>query len=159
MNLGQDIPFFLRTRWELIPGSDLKGEPHINSKIHVWKRHYVCLKNMLRISGVGLNCTTYHVDALPEVWESQIKVDPFTKSLKNKVFPLYAQWGEIFGNDRATGQNSQHYVDAVNETMHSGVNQNRSYMDVDEDDESSPDTEKYVTNGPSFSVEGTSSVT
>ncbi|KAL8543422.1 hypothetical protein ACS0TY_004094 [Phlomoides rotata] len=63
------------------PGTDLKEEPHINSKIHVWKRQYVCLKSMLGISGVGLNSTTYHVEALHEVWESQIKVDPFTKSL------------------------------------------------------------------------------
>ncbi|KAL8506923.1 hypothetical protein ACS0TY_017713 [Phlomoides rotata] len=57
------------------PSTDLKRESHINSKIHVWKRQYVCLKNMLGISGVGLNSTTYHVKALPEVWESQIKMD------------------------------------------------------------------------------------
>ncbi|KAL8538458.1 hypothetical protein ACS0TY_000458 [Phlomoides rotata] len=58
---------------------------------------------MLGISGVGLNSTTYHVDALPEVWEAQTKVDPFTKSLRKKAFPFYAQWVEIFGNDHATG--------------------------------------------------------
>ncbi|KAL8512016.1 hypothetical protein ACS0TY_018466 [Phlomoides rotata] len=52
-------------------GTGLKGEPHINSKIHIWKRQYVCLKNLL--SGIGLKTTTYHVDALPEVWEAQIK--------------------------------------------------------------------------------------
>ncbi|KAL8498699.1 hypothetical protein ACS0TY_021869 [Phlomoides rotata] len=98
---------------------------------------YVCLKNMLEISGVGLNSTTYHVDALPEVWESQIK---------------------IFGNDRATGQHSQLYADAVNETMHSAVNQNHSFMDLDEEDESSPATEKNASKCPSFSVDGTSSV-
>ncbi|KAL8502174.1 hypothetical protein ACS0TY_021332 [Phlomoides rotata] len=73
-----------------ISGTDLKGEPHINSKIHVWKRQYVCLKSMLGISGVGLNSTTYHVDALPEVWDAQIMVDAFTKSLKDKAFTFYA---------------------------------------------------------------------
>ncbi|KAL8535037.1 hypothetical protein ACS0TY_010891 [Phlomoides rotata] len=52
------------------PGTDLKCEPHINSNIHVWKRQYVCLKNLLGISGVDLNSTTYHVEALPEVSES-----------------------------------------------------------------------------------------
>ncbi|KAL8495794.1 hypothetical protein ACS0TY_019775 [Phlomoides rotata] len=77
---------------------------------------YVCLKNILGISGVGLNSTTYHVDALPEVWESQIKVD-------------------VFGNDRATGQDSQLYTDV---------------------DESSPATEKNASECPSFSVDGTS---
>ncbi|KAL8493178.1 hypothetical protein ACS0TY_024406 [Phlomoides rotata] len=72
------------------PRTDLKGEPHINSKIHVWKRQYVCLRNMLGISSVGLDSTSYHVEALPEVWESQLKVDPLTKSLRNKAFPLYS---------------------------------------------------------------------
>ncbi|KAL8498783.1 hypothetical protein ACS0TY_021927 [Phlomoides rotata] len=138
------------------PGCDLKVEPHVNPKIHVWKRQYVYLKNMLGISGVGLNSTTYHVDALPEVWESQIKVGPFTKSMRKKAFPFYAQWVDVFGNDRATGQDSQLYADAVNETMHSGVNQNHSFMDLDEEDESSPATEKNASECPSFSIDGTS---
>ncbi|KAL8518985.1 hypothetical protein ACS0TY_010077 [Phlomoides rotata] len=55
------------------PGTDLKGEPYINSKIHVWKRQYACLKNMLGISSVGLNSSTYHVEALSELWDAQIK--------------------------------------------------------------------------------------
>ncbi|KAL8469986.1 hypothetical protein ACS0TY_032741 [Phlomoides rotata] len=29
------------------PGTDLKEDPHINSKIHVWKKQYACLKSML----------------------------------------------------------------------------------------------------------------
>ncbi|KAL8492197.1 hypothetical protein ACS0TY_023723 [Phlomoides rotata] len=87
--------------------------------------------NMFGISGVGLNSITYHVDALLEVWESQIKVDPFTKSLRKKVFPFYAY----------------------------GVNQNHSFMDLDEEDESSPATEKNASECPSFSVDGTSSTT
>ncbi|KAL8462888.1 hypothetical protein ACS0TY_033770 [Phlomoides rotata] len=31
------------------------------------------------------------------------RVDVFTKSLKNKAFPFYSQWVDIFGNDRANG--------------------------------------------------------
>ncbi|KAL8479944.1 hypothetical protein ACS0TY_026765 [Phlomoides rotata] len=114
------------------PGSDLKGEPHINSKIHVWKRQYVCLKNMLGLSGVGLNSTTYHVEALPEVWDAQIKVDAFTKSLKNKAFPFYAAWYEVFGNDTTTRKDSQLYTDAVDEMNKSGAKQPRCSMDVDD---------------------------
>ncbi|KAL8493715.1 hypothetical protein ACS0TY_024772 [Phlomoides rotata] len=140
-------------------GTDLKGEPHINSKIHVWKRQYVCLKCMLGISGVGLNSTTYHADALPEVWDAQIRVDAFTKSLKNKAFPLYAQWGEIFGNDRATGQDSQLYANAVDEVMTSSVKQTRTTIDVDKDGESTHTAEGYTTEKTSFSVDGNSSAT
>ncbi|KAL8480862.1 hypothetical protein ACS0TY_027400 [Phlomoides rotata] len=56
---------------------------------------------MLGNSGIGLNSTTYRIDALPEVWEAHIKVDPTTKSLKNKTFPFYSDWLEIFGLDEA----------------------------------------------------------
>ncbi|KAL8458182.1 hypothetical protein ACS0TY_035898 [Phlomoides rotata] len=105
------------------PGSDLKGEPHINSKIHVWKRQYVCLKNMLGLSGVGLNSTTYHVEVLLEVWDAQIKVDAFTKSLRNKAFLFYAAWCEVFGNDTTTGKDSQLYTDVVDGMNKSGAKQ------------------------------------
>ncbi|KAL8557281.1 hypothetical protein ACS0TY_004642 [Phlomoides rotata] len=70
-------------------GTDLKGDPHINSKIHVWKKQYTCLKSMLGVSGIGLNGTTYHIDALPEVWEAYVKVDPIARGMKNKTFPFY----------------------------------------------------------------------
>ncbi|KAL8466128.1 hypothetical protein ACS0TY_035297 [Phlomoides rotata] len=78
------------------PGTDLKGDPHINSKIHVWKKQYACLKFMLGVSGIGLNSTTYHIDALPEVWAAHIKTDPTARGMKNKSFPFYADWfGQI----------------------------------------------------------------
>ncbi|KAL8542877.1 hypothetical protein ACS0TY_003675 [Phlomoides rotata] len=75
------------------PGTNLKGDPHINSKIHT----------MLGNSGIGLNSTTYRINALPDVWEAHLKVDTTARSLKNKTFPFYSDWCDIFGNDRATG--------------------------------------------------------
>ncbi|KAL8538002.1 hypothetical protein ACS0TY_000089 [Phlomoides rotata] len=56
------------------PGTKLKGDPHINNKIHVWKKQYACLKTMLGNSGIGLNSTTYRIDVMPEVWEAHLKV-------------------------------------------------------------------------------------
>ncbi|KAL8488165.1 hypothetical protein ACS0TY_024449 [Phlomoides rotata] len=90
------------------PGTGLKGEPHINSKIHVWKKQYTCLRTMIGVLGIGSNSLTYHIDALPEV-------DPTARSLKNKTFPFYLDWIEIFGNDRAMGKDSQLYTDVVQE--------------------------------------------
>ncbi|KAL8539188.1 hypothetical protein ACS0TY_000986 [Phlomoides rotata] len=98
------------------PGTDLKGDHHINSKIYVWKKQYACLKLMLGVSGIGLNSTTFHIDALPEVWAAHIKVDPTARGLQKKTFPFYADWCEIFGNDRATaGGDKSFEVPAANE--------------------------------------------
>ncbi|KAL8508068.1 hypothetical protein ACS0TY_018573 [Phlomoides rotata] len=141
------------------PGNDLKSEPHINSKIHVWKRHYVCLKNMLALSGVGLNSTTYHVEALPEVWDAQIKVDALTKSLRNKAFPFYTAWCEVFGNDTATGKDSQLYDDDVDEINKGGSKQTRWAMDVDDVNESTPMGDNNQADKTSFSVEEDNSAT
>ncbi|KAL8513682.1 hypothetical protein ACS0TY_012975 [Phlomoides rotata] len=110
----------------------------------------------LGISGVGLNSTTFHVDALPEVWEAQIKVDGFTKSLMNKAFPFYSQWVEIFGNDRANGQDSQLYADTVNEMSQSGRNKKYCEMEVDDNGESNPAAGNYTTDKTSFSIDETS---
>ncbi|KAL8520585.1 hypothetical protein ACS0TY_011208 [Phlomoides rotata] len=94
-------------------GIDLKEDPHINSKNHVWKKQYACLKTMLNISGIGLNSTTYQIEALPEVWEAHIRAGPTARSLRNKSFPFYHDWVEIFGNDQVNGSDAQAYVDAV----------------------------------------------
>ncbi|KAL8549880.1 hypothetical protein ACS0TY_008645 [Phlomoides rotata] len=107
------------------PDTDLEGDPHINSKIHVWKKQYACLKMMMGVSGIGLNSTTYHIDALPEVWAAHIKADPTARGLKNKSFPFYADWLEIFGNDRATGADSQAHVDAGDDV----INQSAKYKE------------------------------
>ncbi|KAL8496929.1 hypothetical protein ACS0TY_020568 [Phlomoides rotata] len=68
--------------------------------------YLLLLENMLANKFPGLNSTTYRIDALPEVWEAHLKVDPTARSLKNKTFPFYSDWCDIFGNDRATGNDS-----------------------------------------------------
>ncbi|KAL0298213.1 UNVERIFIED_CONTAM: hypothetical protein Scaly_3070200 [Sesamum calycinum] len=69
------------------PNSGLKAEPHISSKIHVWKKTYGCINDMM--AGVVL-----------------VGVRPPTllTLLRYKSFPYYAQWCEVFGKDRATGE-------------------------------------------------------
>ncbi|KAL8479905.1 hypothetical protein ACS0TY_026738 [Phlomoides rotata] len=54
MVLNLDICYCSRTCILSIkfPGTDLKGEPQCNSKIHVCKRQYVSLKRMFRVSSV-----------------------------------------------------------------------------------------------------------
>ncbi|KZV48920.1 hypothetical protein F511_09708 [Dorcoceras hygrometricum] len=56
-----------------IPGSNLRGNPHIKSKVHVWKKTYSTLVMLLGKSGVGWNDTDNTVEATDETWDTIIK--------------------------------------------------------------------------------------
>lgn len=43
--------------------------------------------------------------------------DPNARTLKKRSFPFYYDWIEIFGKDRANGENSQSFSDAVNNVL------------------------------------------
>ncbi|KAL0361755.1 UNVERIFIED_CONTAM: hypothetical protein Sradi_3860000 [Sesamum radiatum] len=89
---------------KLFPSSDIKADPHIQSKIHVWKKTYGSIVSMLTRSGFGWNDATNMVVVDDDVWENYVKVDPFVKNMRLKSFPFYPAWCEVFGKDRATGE-------------------------------------------------------
>ncbi|KAL8461532.1 hypothetical protein ACS0TY_032860 [Phlomoides rotata] len=83
---------------KLLPGTDIVATPHINSKIHVWKREYGVLSDLLSKSGIGWNSTTSMIEVEDEaVWDG------------------CKRWIEIFGKDRATGEYAVDPIDLVNE--------------------------------------------
>ncbi|KAL8473561.1 hypothetical protein ACS0TY_030406 [Phlomoides rotata] len=50
---------------KLLPSTDISATPHINSKIHVWKKEYGALSDLLTKSGIGWNsstCMLYIID-------------------------------------------------------------------------------------------------
>ncbi|KAL8531903.1 hypothetical protein ACS0TY_008490 [Phlomoides rotata] len=99
-----------------IPSTDLVANPHINSKIHVWNKEYGALSGMLSKSGIGWNSTTSMLEIEDERgWDSYVRADPHVKGLRYKTWPYYSQWIEIFGKDRATGENVVDPIDIVNE--------------------------------------------
>ncbi|KAH6771755.1 hypothetical protein C2S52_005529 [Perilla frutescens var. hirtella] len=55
------------------PSSDLRGEPHINSKVHVWKKHYASLQGMFAHSGFSWNEASMTITVEKEFWEEYIK--------------------------------------------------------------------------------------
>ncbi|KAL8556711.1 hypothetical protein ACS0TY_004244 [Phlomoides rotata] len=84
---------------KLIPSTDIVANPHINSKIHVWKKEYGTLSDLLSKSGIGWDSSTHTLDIIDEsVWDAQ-------------------KWLEIFGNDRATGEHTLDPMDFVNELL------------------------------------------
>ncbi|KAL8476505.1 hypothetical protein ACS0TY_028979 [Phlomoides rotata] len=98
------------------PGTDIVATPHINSKIHVWKKEYGTLSDLLSKSEIGWNSTTFMIDVEDEsVWEGCRRAYPSLKGFRHKTWPYYTQWIEIFGKDRATGENAVDPIDLANE--------------------------------------------
>ncbi|KAL8545178.1 hypothetical protein ACS0TY_005392 [Phlomoides rotata] len=56
---------------KIIPKIDIVANLHINSKIHVWKKEYDVLSDLLSKSGIGWNSTISMLEVEDEgVWES-----------------------------------------------------------------------------------------
>ncbi|XP_075499391.1 uncharacterized protein LOC142537781 [Primulina tabacum] len=69
--------------------TDIRGHPHITSKIHVWKKNYRSLSSMLAKIGIGWNHTENMLDATNEAWEAQLKVDNSVRVMRYKRWPYY----------------------------------------------------------------------
>ncbi|KAL8517154.1 hypothetical protein ACS0TY_015389 [Phlomoides rotata] len=101
-----------------LPGTDIVATPHINSKIHVWKKEYSNITDLLSKSGIRWNSTTFMVEVEDEgVWDVSRKADPHVKGMRFKTWPYYGQWLEIFGKDRATGEHIVDPTDFFNEML------------------------------------------
>ncbi|KAL8471374.1 hypothetical protein ACS0TY_028869 [Phlomoides rotata] len=108
----------------IIPNTDLVAAPHINSKIHVWKKEYGALSDLLSKSGIGWNSTTSMIEVEDEgVWDSCRRVNPHVNGLRYKTWPYYPQWVEIFGKDRATDENGVDPIDIINDMYKIGMDQ------------------------------------
>ncbi|KAG8390827.1 hypothetical protein BUALT_Bualt01G0124000 [Buddleja alternifolia] len=97
------------------PRTDIRAEPHINSKIHVWKKSYGSLTSMFGVSGISWNNSTKMIDAQDDAWDLYVKTDSNARTMRYKSWPYYPDWCEIFGKDRAPRENAEDYVDAVQE--------------------------------------------
>ncbi|KAL8477260.1 hypothetical protein ACS0TY_029521 [Phlomoides rotata] len=105
----------------ILPATDIVANPHINSKIHVWKKEYSVLSDLLFKSGIGWNSTTSMINVEDGgVWDACKRADPLLKGIRYKTWPYYSYWPEIFGKDRATGENAMEPIDLVNDILRSG---------------------------------------
>ncbi|XP_057788923.1 uncharacterized protein LOC131005840 isoform X2 [Salvia miltiorrhiza] len=98
------------------PDSDIKGMPHINSKISSWKKSYNSLLGMLDVSGVGFNHKgTFMIDCDNDQWELIVKKDKNALNMRFKSWPMLDDWKEIFGKDRANGVQAEDLMEAVHD--------------------------------------------
>ncbi|CAA0805727.1 Unknown protein [Striga hermonthica] len=74
---------------------------------------------MLGTSGLEWNDTGKMITVKEEaVWQAYNTAHPKVKSLCYKSWPYYADWVEIFGKDRATGEGALGFTEAVNDVLH-----------------------------------------
>ena len=59
---------------QIFPGTDLRGRPHIESKVSVWKRQHAGLFSMIGRSGTAWNLDTKMLEVTDEVWDAYGKV-------------------------------------------------------------------------------------
>ncbi|KAL8474230.1 hypothetical protein ACS0TY_030888 [Phlomoides rotata] len=83
----------MEAREWVFPNTDIKPEPHITSRLTVWKKNYHSLFEILKHTGVGLDSTTKMVEATDEQWEGFVKVQD-EKQDESESPGGYAQTGE-----------------------------------------------------------------
>ncbi|XP_057783185.1 uncharacterized protein LOC131001032 [Salvia miltiorrhiza] len=106
----------------VFPGTDLKGMPHIHSKISIWKRNYGSLTTILGKSGIGFNVDgKYMIDCDDDQWDLIVKNDRNAAGMRKKSWYYLEDWKEIFGTDRANGAEAEDVADAIYE-MNEGDN-------------------------------------
>ncbi|XP_073152797.1 uncharacterized protein [Henckelia pumila] len=111
------LNFLEKRLMTIFPGTDLRGCPHINSKIHVWKKTHGTLATLLSRSGIGWNETKKMIESTDEAWEGFVKTDPNVRTWRYKSWPYFADWCEIFGYDRANGQRLSSFTAAVQQVL------------------------------------------
>lgn len=55
------------------PNSDIKGNPHVTSRLSAWKKSYTSLRGILERSGVGFT-PDYMIDCDDDQWEQICQV-------------------------------------------------------------------------------------
>ncbi|KAL8463189.1 hypothetical protein ACS0TY_033231 [Phlomoides rotata] len=98
-----------------LPGTDIHVVPRITSHITIWKKFHDSLQTMLTgNSGICFNTATGLIDCHNDAWAFIVKVDPNATNMRYKTWPLYEDWKEIFGMERANRGVAEDIIQVVN---------------------------------------------
>uniref|UniRef100_M1A806 RNase H family protein n=1 Tax=Solanum tuberosum TaxID=4113 RepID=M1A806_SOLTU len=138
------------------PENGLKGEPHVNYELKFWKRCYASLSLLKGRSGLGFQYSdgTIIIDD-PKEWDKFLK----GKQHETKKWPLFANWEEIFGKDRATGEHAEGPLDVVEDILKSQTSGLSTDMSlgflINVDDDEYEDEASHGPNAPTEEAKNT----
>ncbi|KAG6427911.1 hypothetical protein SASPL_112158 [Salvia splendens] len=96
------------------PITDLKANPHIQSKLTAVKKSYNSLAKILDRSGVEFNVHgDFKIDCDDDQWDQIVKQDSNARRMRTRSWPYWEDWKVIFGKDRANGGHAEWVVDAA----------------------------------------------
>ncbi|XP_031120430.1 uncharacterized protein At2g29880-like [Ipomoea triloba] len=100
-----------------LPNSNIKGKPHIESRIKTLKKEWSIVHDLFtnHNSGFGWDDERKMVTAEDDVWEAYLSSHKEAAQYRRKTFPFYNEFTDIYGKDRATGKDSQTGADIVYE--------------------------------------------
>lgn len=100
-----------RAMVKAFPGTDIRALPHINSKLHVWKKNHKMLTSMLAQRGIDWNGEEYTIQAQDDAWNLYVKIDSSARTMRYKAWPHYNDWCQIYGNDPIIRENTEDLSD------------------------------------------------
>ncbi|KAI8559893.1 hypothetical protein RHMOL_Rhmol04G0211300 [Rhododendron molle] len=104
---GFKCGFFNHVEKELekfLPRTDLKANPHIDSKVKYWKVMWAKIVDITGLSGFEWDDVNKRIVVEKDIWDEYEKAYPRkAKNMYEKTFPYFDGWQFIFGKNRATG--------------------------------------------------------
>ncbi|XP_058200366.1 uncharacterized protein LOC131315241 [Rhododendron vialii] len=123
---GFKCGFFNHVEKELekfLPRTDLKANPHIDSKVKYWKVTWAKIVDVTSLSGFGWDDVNKRIVVEKDIWDNYEKAYPQkAKNIYGKTFSYFDDWQFIFGKDRATGVGAETpatmgHANNVNQTL------------------------------------------
>ncbi|XVF65853.1 hypothetical protein PTKIN_Ptkin09bG0284400 [Pterospermum kingtungense] len=107
-----------------IPNANIKGKPHIESRIKTLKKDWAIVYDMVNgdhTSGFGWDSERNMVTAEDSVWESYLISHKDAAPFRTRRFHFFNELCEIYAKDHATGKDAQTAADILEEIQTEGI--------------------------------------
>ncbi|KAI8572024.1 hypothetical protein RHMOL_Rhmol01G0166900 [Rhododendron molle] len=93
---------------KVLPGTDLKVNPHNDSKVKYLKVTWTKIVEIIALSGFGWDDVNKCILVEKDIWDGYEKAHPKkANGMYRKTFPYFDDWQFIFGKDRVIGEGEE----------------------------------------------------